>query len=252
MASTLSSTRACVLPRRSVPILGRKCVDSATDQMLPASLPSPVTQCPPTEQPTDLNNNLNIERYKTEMCHNFKENGFCKYGNKCQFAHFQNEIRTVSRHPKYKTEMCRTYHMTGFCRYGTRCHFIHDQQELQSSTCTSRSASPMASPSSICTNSQMCSPDTATSLLDPLRTAPSDPCTHVSYANYATNIYLNTDPLDSLTTGLTAAVSTGNTIVQDCLSDMYFTPMSPVSQSEEGTSLPSSRLPIFVSLCDMS
>ena len=257
MASTLSITQAPVLQRDLVPILGRKCVDSAACQWLPASSLSPAAQCIPTEKPTDLNNNLDIERYKTEMCHNFKENGFCKYGTKCQFAHFQHEVRSVSRHPKYKTEMCRTYHMTGLCRYGTRCHFVHDQQEPQSSSCTSRSASPMVSPSSTSAHSHLCSPapDTAIPepLLDPLGipslSAPTDSYTHLSYASYATNLYLNTDPMDSFTTGLSSAVSTGNTIVQDCLGDMCFTPMSPVCQSEEGSQ---GRLPVFLSLCDMS
>ena len=29
----------------------------------------------------------NICKYKTEMCKNFSENGFCPYTEKCQFAH---------------------------------------------------------------------------------------------------------------------------------------------------------------------
>lgn len=29
----------------------------------------------------------NLCKYKTEMCKNFSENGFCRYINKCQFAH---------------------------------------------------------------------------------------------------------------------------------------------------------------------
>ena len=29
----------------------------------------------------------NLCRYKTEMCKNFSENGFCPYTDKCQFAH---------------------------------------------------------------------------------------------------------------------------------------------------------------------
>jgi len=71
-------------------------------------------------------------RYKTEMCRTFEENGTCKYGEKCQFAHGPHEIRTVSRHPKYKTDLCRTYHSVGFCPYGPRCHFIHALDEMRS------------------------------------------------------------------------------------------------------------------------
>ncbi len=65
------------------------------------------------------------------MCRPFQENGVCKYGEKCQFAHGQQELRTVNRHPKYKTDMCRTYHSVGFCPYGPRCHFIHSLDELR-------------------------------------------------------------------------------------------------------------------------
>lgn len=70
-------------------------------------------------------------RYKTEMCRPYQDEGVCKYGDKCQFAHGQEELRSVQRHPKYKTDLCRTYHKKGFCPYGPRCHFIHDLAEYQ-------------------------------------------------------------------------------------------------------------------------
>lgn len=60
------------------------------------------------------------------MCRPFKETGECKYGEKCQFAHGEHELRTVQRHPKYKTEYCRTFYGVGLCPYGSRCHFVHD------------------------------------------------------------------------------------------------------------------------------
>merc|ERR1712072_1214999 len=72
---------------------------------------------------------VNTSRYKTEMCRPFQEHGTCKYGEKCQFAHGQPELRTVTRHPKYKTDLCRTYHSVGFCPYGPRCHFVHNLDE---------------------------------------------------------------------------------------------------------------------------
>ena len=77
------------------------------------------------QQPSQANSS----RYKTELCRPYEENGFCKYGDKCQFAHGQQELRTMSRHPKYKTELCRTFHTSGFCPYGPRCHFIHNSEE---------------------------------------------------------------------------------------------------------------------------
>jgi len=74
-------------------------------------------------------NATNSSRYKTELCRPFEENGTCKYGDKCQFAHGFHELRGLNRHPKYKTEFCRTYHTIGFCPYGPRCHFIHNDEE---------------------------------------------------------------------------------------------------------------------------
>jgi hypothetical protein len=78
------------------------------------------------------NAKVNTSRYKTEMCRPFQENGSCKYGEKCQFAHGLSELRTVTRHPKYKTDLCRTYHASGFCPYGPRCHFVHNLEEAGS------------------------------------------------------------------------------------------------------------------------
>jgi len=70
-----------------------------------------------------------LYRYKTELCRPYEENGTCKYGDKCQFAHGRAELRPVARHPKYKTDLCKTYHTTGLCPYGPRCHFIHNDDE---------------------------------------------------------------------------------------------------------------------------
>ncbi|KAK7142064.1 hypothetical protein R3I94_011683 [Phoxinus phoxinus] len=79
--------------------------------------------------PGGPNSQVNSSRYKTELCRPFEENGVCKYGDKCQFAHGIHELRSLSRHPKYKTELCRTFHTIGFCPYGPRCHFIHNAEE---------------------------------------------------------------------------------------------------------------------------
>ncbi|KAG0440370.1 mRNA decay activator protein ZFP36L3 [Dictyocoela muelleri] len=65
--------------------------------------------------------------YKTEMCRQFEERGFCKYENKCQFAHSEKEMRCIDRHPRYKTEICKTFWEVGSCPYGRRCCFIHGE-----------------------------------------------------------------------------------------------------------------------------
>jgi len=69
--------------------------------------------------------------YKTELCRSWVESASCKYGNKCQFAHGQHELRPVIRHPKYKTEICKTFHTNGTCPYGKRCRFVHNPAELR-------------------------------------------------------------------------------------------------------------------------
>ena len=72
-------------------------------------------------------NNRKLGLYKTELCRSWEEKGTCRYGTKCQFAHGEEELRKVARHPKvrssflnwvstyvlnryidqYKTEICR-------------------------------------------------------------------------------------------------------------------------------------------------
>ncbi len=84
-------------------------------------------------------------RYKTELCRPYQQYGFCKYGEKCQFAHGEHDLREVPRHPKYKTELCRTFHARGFCPYGSRCHFIHSFEEARKSTESNRPKSPKKS-----------------------------------------------------------------------------------------------------------
>ncbi|KAF8527907.1 hypothetical protein BU17DRAFT_81146 [Hysterangium stoloniferum] len=72
-------------------------------------------------------NNRKLGLYKTELCRSWEEKGSCRYGPKCQFAHGEDEIRKVARHPKYKTEICRTFWVSGSCPYGKRCCFIHTE-----------------------------------------------------------------------------------------------------------------------------
>lgn len=71
------------------------------------------------------------DRYKTELCRSWTENGTCRYGRKCQFAHGEEELRPILRHPKYKTELCRSWSESGTCPYGNRCRFIHNENEAQ-------------------------------------------------------------------------------------------------------------------------
>lgn len=45
-------------------------------------------------------NNRKLGLYKTELCRSWEEKGTCRYGPKCQFAHGEDEIKRVQRHPK--------------------------------------------------------------------------------------------------------------------------------------------------------
>jgi len=87
---------------------------------------------------------VELSRYKTEMCRPFEETGQCRYGSKCQFAHGSQELRSLNRHPRYKTQYCRTFHTTGFCTYGQRCNFIHNEEERRSAAPTTSAPRPQA------------------------------------------------------------------------------------------------------------
>lgn len=96
---------------------------------LDRSFSEPAEKKNPTNSVTTAASLAPSSRYKTELCRSFAEVGSCKYGDKCQFAHGDEELRTITRHPKFKTENCKSFHSTGFCPYGPRCHFIHNNDE---------------------------------------------------------------------------------------------------------------------------
>ena len=124
---------------------GLNTIDSTQQhRKLDRSLSEPVkAQQQQQQQPSQANSS----RYKTELCRPYVESGFCKYGDKCQFAHGNLELRTMSRHPKYKTELCRTFHTSGFCPYGPRCHFIHNAEERRAPSVSSHT--PLSATSSL-------------------------------------------------------------------------------------------------------
>lgn len=67
-------------------------------------------------------------RYKTELCRQWEELGYCEYDDRCLFAHGAFELKCLpNRHPKYKTEKCSAFHEQGFCSFGPRCSFIHSK-----------------------------------------------------------------------------------------------------------------------------
>ncbi|KAG6889356.1 hypothetical protein C0995_001421 [Termitomyces sp. Mi166 len=87
----------------------------------------------PVSSPTSTNgqgpsaNNRKLGLYKTELCRSWEEKGTCRYGTKCQFAHGEDELRKVARHPK-------TFWVSGTCPYGKRCCFIHTELPTSGTT----------------------------------------------------------------------------------------------------------------------
>lgn len=69
---------------------------------------------------------INTQLYKTELCDSFIKTNYCPYGNKCQFAHGQNELKFVKRPNNYRSKDCVNWKNFGTCRYGNRCCFKHE------------------------------------------------------------------------------------------------------------------------------
>jgi hypothetical protein len=73
----------------------------------------------------------NDSTFKTELCLSYTNNGSCKYGNRCRFAHGKKELFDKSLCiPNYKLTECVNFLKLGFCNYGYRCHFKHDDRQF--------------------------------------------------------------------------------------------------------------------------
>ena len=62
--------------------------------------------------------------FKTEICKQFFL-GTCTYEN-CTFAHDNSELRPLQKPHNYKTVLCRDFAEKGWCKRGHRCNFIHE------------------------------------------------------------------------------------------------------------------------------
>lgn len=67
--------------------------------------------------------------YKTELCKSYCENGHCRYGKQCKFAHGTQEL-TVETAVLKKDKNCKTFFSTGICPYGVRCQFKHEHRHI--------------------------------------------------------------------------------------------------------------------------
>lgn len=67
------------------------------------------------------------QNYKTELCKYYEMKGYCKYGNKCAYAHGIENLRLkVTKTSAYRTKKCKKFFENGYCPYGNRCQFAHE------------------------------------------------------------------------------------------------------------------------------
>mmetsp|Transcript_30962 Transcript_30962/g.35815 ORF Transcript_30962/g.35815 Transcript_30962/m.35815 type:complete len:173 (-) Transcript_30962:25-543(-) len=67
-----------------------------------------------------------VTHFKTEICKHWEDNGYCKFADKCAFAHGAHELRQKSKVlSSYKMKKCVHFHLEGYCPYGRRCQFVH-------------------------------------------------------------------------------------------------------------------------------
>lgn len=86
------------------------------------------------------------QKYKTQMCKHYLEEGECPLRQYCQFAHGPEELRKSTDplpaqfgktalgavHSNYKTEPCKYMEELGECKFGDGCSFYHDHEERRS------------------------------------------------------------------------------------------------------------------------
>lgn len=82
----------------------------------------------------------NKTKYKTELCRNYSEKGWCPYGDKCQYAHGYHDVQMgpcCSKKSGYRTRKCKSFWNDGQCSYGKRCQFSHYEPNPISKACLS-------------------------------------------------------------------------------------------------------------------
>ena len=81
----------------------------------------------PKHQPRETDFRI---KYKTEICRNW-EIGACEFAESCAFAHGYEELRNkCNLGSNYKTKKCKQFHEQGYCIYGNRCQFKHRDQSI--------------------------------------------------------------------------------------------------------------------------
>ena len=85
----------------------------------------------PSPQSNQVRSPKNL-KLKRSLCRNFQELGYCRYGDKCQFAHGHEELAwNTEKRGMYKTKPCTFFAKKCFCQYGSRCNFSHKIEQMQ-------------------------------------------------------------------------------------------------------------------------
>ena len=123
----------------------------------------------PNNQVNSMPKGLANPRYKTTLCKHFNTPQGCSYGDKCQFAHSQQELRQVNNQIlsqpmmnfnknmnkaqnnmlNYKIVKCKNWEKDKTCKYGAHCTFAHGDQELRNKNdnlCQMNTGFPMMVP----------------------------------------------------------------------------------------------------------
>lgn len=90
--------------------------------------PSPMGGMPPADNGLPNKSNV-LDLKKTKLCPNLKQ-GHCPKGDRCNFAHSQEELRMKPN--LMKTKMCPNMQKKGGCEFGDSCNFAHSELELRS------------------------------------------------------------------------------------------------------------------------
>eukprot|EP00457_Paulinella_chromatophora_P004858 gb/GEZN01004871.1/.p1 GENE.gb/GEZN01004871.1/~~gb/GEZN01004871.1/.p1 ORF type:complete len:528 (-),score=30.90 gb/GEZN01004871.1/:305-1834(-) len=123
-SSSKSSRNSGIYGRRGAPHSQPQCIGGVATR--PTRISRSISS---VERGTPGYSQQHDEKYKTELCKKFSEFGWCRYAQKCQFAHKEEELRSLPKHRKYKTEMCKNLMAKGHCPYGARCRFLHDDDD---------------------------------------------------------------------------------------------------------------------------
>ena len=102
-------------------------------------------------------------RYKTALCKKYLESQSCPYGNKCQFAHGEQELRSMNAQPQnmmymrmgsknqnilnYKIVKCKNWEKDKTCKYGSHCTYAHGDEEIRNKADNLYQMNPIAYPS---------------------------------------------------------------------------------------------------------